>query len=83
MNIWEPITEEKFHDLLEAVPPIYLQRQGKNTVFACGEASGCGKTGFTYDFCMFYKGEYFKCTMQLDEFDFQRATQEIDLLLQI
>lgn len=79
---WEPITEEKFDDLLGAVPTAYLERQGQNMAFACGEPTGYGRNDFTYDFCMFYKGEYFKCEMQLDEFDFQRAAQEIDLLLQ-
>ena len=82
MSNWQPITKEKFYDLLEAVPPIYLNRQGASTAFACGEASGYGRNNFTYDFCMFYKGEYFRRTMQLDEFDFEQAAQEIDLLFQ-
>ena len=79
---WQPISQEKFHDLLGAVPPIFVQRKGQDMAFACGEPAGLGKTSYTYDFCMFYAGEYFKCTMQRNEFDFDQATQEIEELQQ-
>lgn len=79
---WEPITEEKFDDLLGAVPTAYLERQGQNMAFACGEPTGCGKTGCTYAFCMFYKGEYFQRTMEIPEFSFEQAAREIDEFLQ-